>query len=290
MNRSTILFLLLGLAAPSAAAEVKSVNLPFNTAADEDDPHLSSDGFSLYYTLCAKGRCEVMVSTRRTFVARAWSKGVPVPDINTKADTRGVFLTPEGSYPQRLYFASNRSPENADAKGDNFDLYFVTRQGKKAAFTSEEGLPFCTKDDELHPWVTREGHLYFSRKVEGRWRVFVARRPKGGGQFQEPALLKELPADFHHATLTPDGKTMYLQGPLGEGGKPRRWGLFRSVLGRGGWGKPEPLTGLNSPDAPTGDLSPCLSRNGTSLYFASDRPGGHGGLDIWYVEVNELKR
>ena len=29
------------------------------------------------------------------------------------------------------------------------------------------------------------------------------------------------------------------------------------------------------------ECSPCLSPDGTTLYFVSDRPGGSGGKDIW---------
>ncbi len=79
---------------------------------------------------------------------------------------------------------------------------------------------------------------------------------------------------------------MYLQGPL----EKERWGLFRSVRGSSGWGKPEPLDGLNNADGPTGDRSPGLSRDGTFLYFASDRPGGKGGLDLYVVKTDELKK
>jgi hypothetical protein len=37
-------------------------------------------------------------------------------------------------------------------------------------------------------------------------------------------------------------------------------------------------------------MSPCLSRDGTMLYFASDRPGGKGGLDIWMIETAKLPK
>ena len=42
-------------------------------------------------------------------------------------------------------------------------------------------------------------------------------------------------------------------------------------------------------DGPRGDLSPCLTADGMRLYFVSDRPGGKGGLDIWYVPTAQLK-
>lgn len=35
------------------------------------------------------------------------------------------------------------------------------------------------------------------------------------------------------------------------------------------------------------DKHPSISSDGKTLYFVSDRPGGYGGLDIWYSEKNE---
>ncbi|MEQ9096149.1 MAG: hypothetical protein RIE32_07795 [Phycisphaerales bacterium] len=44
------------------------------------------------------------------------------------------------------------------------------------------------------------------------------------------------------------------------------------------WTQPRPMGELNTID---NELSPALSADGQRLYFASDRPGGAGGLDIW---------
>jgi hypothetical protein len=288
MKRLLTLSLLLALAAAPgpARAQAKVTSLAVNTAADEDEPHISSSGLMLFYTSNASKKYDVLMSSRRDRT-KPWPAGKPFADINSKANTRSVFLTPDGVLPQRLYFATDKDEGRKDEKGDNYDLYFVTKQTPAADFTSEQGLPFGTKDDELHPWLTRDGRsLYFSRKTKEGWRVYVSTRPRDGGQYGEPELVKELPAGFHHATLTPDGKTMYLQGPLEKG----RWGLFRSTHGANGWGEPEALEGLNSADGPTGDRSPGLSRDGLLLYFASDRPGGKGGLDLYVVPTAELKR
>jgi hypothetical protein len=129
--------------------------------------------------------------------------------------------------------------------------------------------------------------LFFSRKTKEGWRVMVATRKDVGGAagFDEPVLIKELPADFHHATLSPDGKTMFLQGPI-----EKRTGLFRSTFDGKTWSKPEELSELNHAEAPTGDRSPSLSRDGSMLYFASDRPEGKGGLDLWVVPTAQLKK
>jgi hypothetical protein len=76
--------------------------------------------------------------------------------------------------------------------------------------------------------------------------------------------VKELPPDFHHATLTADTKTMYLQGPL----EKDRVGLFRSNFDGKAWGKPEELTELNHAEAKSGDRSPTLTRDGFDVVLS----------------------
>jgi hypothetical protein len=272
-------------AAP-AEERLKPVNLKgLNTANDEDDPHLSWSALQMYYTSTTSGKSDVWVS-KRLRAGLPWPAGQQVPDLEGQADYRSVFLTPESTFPQYFYFASDKDPETGN-RGNNYDIYFLIKQGPRADFTSEQAvLAVDTESDEADPWLTADGRsLYFSRKDKDGWHEHVATRPRAGGQLSAPVQLK-LPVGFHHATLTYDGRTMYLQGPLDK----QRWGLFRSSLAASGWSDPEPLTELNDPDAPTGDRSPCLSRDGSLLYFASDRAGGQGGLDIWVVPTADLKK
>src|SRR5262249_50051138 len=141
-------------------------------------------------------------------------------------------------------------------------------------------------DDELHPWITPAGkEFYFSRKTKEGWMLFMANGPSPGPIGKAKSV--GFPAGFHHATLSKDALTMYLQGPL----EKERWGLFRAKRPKVGaaWSKPEPVVNLNHPDALRGHMSPCLSADGTRLYFVSDRPGGKGGTDIWSVAAGHLK-
>jgi Tol biopolymer transport system component len=271
-------------ARPEEAPKIKVVNLGCNTAADEDEPHLASGGSTLYYASNSGKKFDLMVSKRNS--VGKWSKGEPLGGyVATPADDKSCFVTPDGTYPQFLYYASK-----TDEMGDNFDLYVAVRQAAGRDFSAPTAINVAdTAADEMHPWLTKDGKsLYFTRKTKKGLRVFTGTRKdaKGAQGFEEPALVEELPADFHHATLTPDGKTMYLQGPLEKG----RWGLFVSTKGDKVWGAPEALEQLNDPSGPTGDRSPCLARDGQTLYFASDRDGGKGGLDLWSVAVSELKK
>src|SRR5262249_46330427 len=154
-----------------------------------------------------------------------------------------------------LYYAIKLSLKDpggdARAAPENFELVHAIRVGKSREFTAPTPLqPLCTEADELFPWITADGReLYFSRATKDGWRLLAARRPGKTGAFEKPRLVAELPVGFHHATLTPDGRTMFLQGPLPGG----RWGLFRTTRRSGGaWDQPEPLDTLNDPKGPQG--------------------------------------
>jgi hypothetical protein len=256
-----------------------------NSRYDEDDPCVL--GNVLYYASNAKGKFDLMVSTRANPVS-PWGKGRLVEGVQTDVDDRSPFFVNEKSGFQYLFFATRK-----DKEGTNYDLYVAQRFEARKPFSEPTPVQAVdTEADELHPWLTDDGkQLFFSRKTEDGWHVFFASRTDGTGPggFGKPGEVKGLPAGFHHATLTPDGRTMYLQGPLGKG----RWGLFRASRAGGGWDKWDglkPLTRLNNPDGPTGDRSPSLSRDGKFLYFASDRPGpaAKGGLDLYSVPVHWL--
>ena len=284
---------LLVLAFPEARSDSGTRLYPrnlkqLNTAADEDDPCPYDGGrvHRLYYASNGPGRFTLMVSKRDK--NGQWLPGEEVQGQDNTVDNRSPCLTLDG---HDLYFAVKdivKAPNKDDQPMANFDIVHATNLGDPGRFT--QGTPvqaICTAADELHPWVTTDGReLFFSRKTEQGWRVFVASRPQKGEPFLQPQLVKELAAGFQHATLTSDGGTMFLQGPL----ENNRWGLFRSKRAKKQgawtpWSVPEALDVLNSlpGEAKTGDMSPCLSRDDRWLYFSSDRKGGKGGRDLWVI-------
>jgi hypothetical protein len=277
----------LPLLLPGAPVETgkppKPFNVPCNTAEDEDEPHVADAGLTLYFTGLRK-ESEELMAARRRLASQPWpAKANAIDDyVKNKGDIRGVYAT-QGRYPHFLFFAAK------DKKGKNYDLFVAVQQDVGRVWSAPTPvMNVNTEADEVHPWLTFNGKaLYFSRKTKEGWRVFVSTRTgsTGPGGWGEPEQV-DLPADFHHATLSPDGKTMYLQGPL----EKERWGLFVSTRTAKGWSKPEALEGLNDPEGKTGDRSPNLTRDGRILYFASDRPGGKGGLDLWGIQTALLAK
>jgi hypothetical protein len=275
-------------AAHSSVLLVKPINLSaLNTDADEDDPFVCQDGLRLFYATVVNKRQTLMLTQRKNS-RQNWPAGEPVEGPDPDTDNRSPFLTGDN---HDLYFATKiaiRAPKGEAKPVENFDIVHSIKLLGTTQFTAPTPVQSVdTEADEMHPWITASGlEFYFSRKIADGWRVFVAGRPKRTGPFGEPKLIKELPPGFHHVTINVPGTAMYLQGPLAN----NRWGLFRSTRSspRQPWGKPKSLDMLNDPEAPTGDTSPCLSRDNFKLYFSSDRKTGKGGRDLWVIDTRAL--
>lgn len=91
-------------------------------------------------------------------------------------------------------------------------------------------------------------------------------------------------------TITKDGKTMYFSrndfnknvlGKDDEGMTHLK--IYKASLVDGEWTNVEELS-FNSNAYSTGH--PALNSDDTKLYFTSDRSGGYGGSDIYYVDIN----
>jgi hypothetical protein len=65
-------------------------------------------------------------------------------------------------------------------------------------------------------------------------------------------------------------------------GKADLW-LAKRATSSGPWGA---LANLGpAVNSSSYDFSACIAADGSTLYFASNRPGGFGGFDIWNVSI-----
>lgn len=115
------------------------------------------------------------------------------------------------------------------------------------------------------------------------------------GTVTAPMAVTELNTKYHDGpvSLSSDGKTMYFASESFKEGmfvKDKKFNnkmgqifLYKATKSVEKWANIEPLP-LNSADYSVG--SPSISKDGKTLYFASDMPGGKGGVDIWKVSVS----
>ncbi|HNP18360.1 MAG TPA: OmpA family protein [Fulvivirga sp.] len=89
-------------------------------------------------------------------------------------------------------------------------------------------------------------------------------------------------------TFSPDGKTIvFARGNSGKRKGTADVNLFMAILRNGQWIAPRMLN-INNPGY--WDSTPAFSRDGRTLYFASNRPGGYGGVDLYYAKRNARGR
>ncbi len=119
---------------------------------------------------------------------------------------------------------------------------------------------------------------------------------RGKHQYSEAEVFRKFNAPgFHVANgaFSPDRDRFYFTrcGEFKKGGKIL-CSIFVSEWKEGAWSEPENLgTKINFPEHTTTHPFVAPLKKGTEiLYFASDRPGGKGGLDLWYSQINLAKK
>ena len=150
-----------------------------------------------------------------------------------------------------------------------------------------------TPEAEYAP-VVMDKNLYFtSSRGDGKiykatGKTFTNLYVAGVGDAMEtvPGSVIPLGEDFNSAdraegaiTFSPDGNTLVFARGNAKGKKGgEEVNLYMSYFRGGVWSKPV-LMRISDPRA--WDSTPAFSKNGKTLYFASNRRGGHGGVDLY---------
>lgn len=121
--------------------------------------------------------------------------------------------------------------------------------------------------------------FYLAKKENGQWR--------SQGEFTEPIGNTE--AHLGNGALSPDGNRFYFTQCRENFQGKVICHLYVSEKENGTWGEPEKMNDqINLPNYTT--TQPTIGResrrNQEVIYFVSDRPGGKGGLDIWFTEYH----
>lgn len=160
----------------------------------------------------------------------------------------------------------------------------------------------CTERDEYLPIISADDEqMLFTRKVpytnkdigftpeDNEIELFsYSMRSPATGLFEKG---KRMPYPFNKngseggATMTIDNKHLFFTVCKGEGGNVN-CDIYYSDKINGEWTEAKKVENINDPVY--WDSQPTIASDGRTLYFASDRKGGRGGIDL-YVAVKDAE-
>lgn len=267
-----------------------------NSSAHEYDPSISADELELYfnsYRPGSFGEYDIWMTTRKT-KADPW--GIPVnlgPTVNSPAGELAPSISTDGL---SLYFSSDRSGGYGVQ-----DIWVTTRETKSAPWGEPVNLgPTVNSVAREHaPSISTDGlELYFS----GLWEFPESSRPGGSGGSDIWVTTRKTKRDpwgtpvnlgpavnsttyDESPSISGDGLSLYFYSHRSGGsGESDIWVTKRKSTSDP-WGTPVNLGPTVNSVSMEGN--PDISRDGCTLYFASRRPGGSGGSDLWQVSLGK---
>lgn len=137
---------------------------------------------------------------------------------------------------------------------------------------------------EIAPIVSADGtKLYFTSDRRGAQLgqdFWVSTRV--GGEWGEPELIAELSTDQNEGpdSISIDGSTMYFTACNRKKDLSDKCDIYSTrKKSDGSWGEPKSLGDKINTNWEEANAS--ISPDGNTIFFASNRPGGEGGYDIW---------
>jgi len=220
-------------------------------------------------------------------------------------------LKAEGKYEeankQMAKFAS-LAPNDQRAVAFKQDPNYLPKLRNQTKLYNEKLLDINDeKYSSFAPVLAGDNNLYFtSARNKARKNYGVKEEPyldlyqatyNANGTFSEPVPVSDINTKWHDgpAAVTADGNTMYF---ASESFKEKKQFerdkannlklgqvfLYKATKENGKWANVQALP-FNDKKWSTGN--PAISKDGKTLYFASDREGSMGESDIWKVEVKD---
>jgi hypothetical protein len=261
-----------------------------NSASDDMHPAISPNGLSLYFSSnrpVGTGGFDLWVSQRETPDA-PWGPPQNLGTIlNSPAGEFAPAFDPSGHL---LFFGSERTGGCGGR-----DLWFSRRRDKRDDFGWE---PPVNLGCVVNSAAFDDGPTYAEDETGLGTLFFISARPGGlgdrdvwattlspDGAFGLPMNVTELnsPSVDARPAVRRDGLEFFLTSTRpgsiegATGPSSDIWWATRETTSAT-WSAPINLAAVNTS---FNDSSPALSKDKTTLYFNSDRPGGAGGIDLY---------
>lgn len=233
--------------------------------------------------------------------------------VETKQDAETYYrysqtLRTLGKYPeankQMDKFAS-MAPSDQRAKDHKANPDYIPSLSSKDKLFDVYDTKINSKDQaDFGAVLANDNTLYFvssrnTGKKTDKWidqpylDIYESTRSEDG-KLSEPKAVGDLNTAFHDGpiTISADGNTIYFaRDSHSEGSfekdkknnvKVGQQGIYKATKVNGDWTNIQALP-INSTKYSVGN--PSLSKDGKTLYFASNMPGGFGETDIWKISI-----
>lgn len=196
------------------------------------------------------------------------------------------------------------APNDSRAVEANESANYVTNLLGKAKLFDVTSLDINSKNSEFGGYL-KDNTIYFvsARNTANKsygWndqpKLDIYKVDYTDGKVSgKPVEVTDLNTKFHEGPLvfSPDGNTVYFSREsffendfVKSSDKKLKVGtmyLYKAILNDGKW---TDVSALPFNGKAFNTSSPSISKDGQTLYFVSNRPGGKGGNDIWKVAVN----
>jgi len=283
--------------------EPKNLGPAVNSADPEYFPCITADDATLIYTRRVKApEIEIYGMQEDFYVSHRggdgeWQAAKPIPTVSTAKYNEGAgTLTPDGRFIIFTKCALEDGSYGNSMRGlGSCDLFISRRVGDRWSAPENLGPPINSRNWESQPSMASDGRtLYFIRGVRqgsgiSDMDIFTSSL-QADGTWSKPEKLGpnvNTPYQEESVQIHPDGRTLYFS----SDGHPGFGGLDIFVSRKeadGTWG---PALNLGHPINTGADENSLLvSADGLLAYFASDRPGGYGDLDLYSFELYEQAR
>lgn len=267
-----------------------------NTNFNEYFPSITADGKQFLFTREIREgeqiRQEDFYMSNK--VSGAWEKAFPMTGVNTPGNEGAPSISADGNY---MFFASCMEMSgdygSPDRKGyGSCDIFYSQKVNGKWTKPVNVGPPINTANWETQPSFSSDGKtLYFIRGLISRGDIkeqdiYVSTIGEDG-RFSTPVKLSDkvnTTGQEESVFIHPDNQTLYFS----SDGHPGLGGLdifMSKKQADGSWGE---AVNLGYPiNSYKDDNSLLVDPSGKIAYFASNREGGFGNLDIYWFELPE---